>query len=443
MKSFKTLYKSAAFHFLNTLLLLVILNLLLGALYFIKDAYTLRSAARPSKLFNEDGSPVDNGKRLRDHLEWFDYNATREMSEQEAAEVLDDFYDMHMGGYIYQPWVQYQRPPFQGKRVTIEAGKSGITVRRTTTPRVDQSKPVIDIFTLGGSTTFGYYVPDEQTWPSYLTAILNERAKAEGLDVQVRVTNYGCAGYYPTMEGALALDLFRNGHRPHMLIFMDGINWGPDEDAPEFTRELERAFFDLQHENREMAAAQLKNALWKWIPMLRLAASIKYRLGRQTDSQHTGNNPAAREKPLTNEQTTQVQYVLQRFKQNRNVMKRVGEEYGAETLFFLQPDPVYNYPVELYRRALPDTWWTSMKQRQLFYEEMSKDSGFVSLSQLFETFGVGKGRKAILDDVHYSPNFNRHVAEAVASVIDLQRLKAASLTRSAVPTGTRRAAALP
>jgi hypothetical protein len=52
---------------------------------------------------------------------------------------------------------------------------------------------------------------------------------------------------------------------------------------------------------------------------------------------------------------------------------------------------------------------------------------------------VGAERRAIVDDVHYSPAFNRFLAEQVARRIDLGALAAARRDRPAAPTGAPRA----
>jgi hypothetical protein len=238
----KSTYRLVAINLLNTVLLLLILNLVLAGLFALKDSRQHKGQARLAHLFNPDGSPVDNGKRLRGNLEWFDYDATKEVGEIAVAEVLDDFYDLAQKGFIYQPWTQFSEPSFAGKRVSVDLDEAGFPVRRTLNPAANASKRVINIFIFGGSTTFGYYVADEHTWPSYLAQVLNERAEREGLNIQVRVTNHGHATYFPSQETALCIDVFKSGQRPDLAIFMDGLNWGPGEDSPVYTAQLQHAF---------------------------------------------------------------------------------------------------------------------------------------------------------------------------------------------------------
>ena len=50
----------------------------------------------------------------------------------------------------------------------------------------------------------------------------------------------------PAQETVLAMDLFKSGHRPSLMIFMDGVNLGEDEDVPTFTDRFERQFAERQ-----------------------------------------------------------------------------------------------------------------------------------------------------------------------------------------------------
>src|SRR5438477_317809 len=86
------IYTTTAIILLNTLVLFVILNLLLGAVYFVSDRYQASVKRNQTGLFAADGAPLDNGERSEYALECFDYNATKEVSPTFAEEVLSDFY---------------------------------------------------------------------------------------------------------------------------------------------------------------------------------------------------------------------------------------------------------------------------------------------------------------------------------------------------------------
>lgn len=433
-------YRLVAINLLNTLLLLLVLNLVLAGFFALKDSWKQRQKVPVTRLFHPDGSPVDNGKRMKGNLDWFDYDATKELGEVAVGEVLDDFYDLAQKGFIYQPWTQFSEPPFAGKRVSVDLDELGFPVRRTLNPAADASKRVINIFVFGGSTTFCYYVADENTWPSYLAEVLNERAEREGLNIQVRVTNHGHATYFPSQETALCIDVFKSGQRPDLAIFMDGLNWGPGEDSPAFTPELQHAFYSLQHADARMANDQLRAQLRTWIPMYRLATSITQRFTRQTEA---NRSPQDRrdlpDKSATDQESSWLQLLVERFKQSSRISKKVCEEYGTPALFFIQPDAFYNYPLTLIKPS-PDgaRWRPNQIERQIFHQQLSQDPQFIPLDQAFDDFGVQQGKKAVVNGIHYNPGFNRFLAEIVAGRIDLKKLASASTRLTANATGAKR-----
>jgi hypothetical protein len=51
---------------------------------------------------------------------------------------------------------------------------------------------------------------------------------------------------------------------------------------------------------------------------------------------------------------------------------------------------------------------------------MRTTEGIIDLTNLFELWG--DNRKVIVDDVHYSPGFNRFLAQQVAKYIDVESL---------------------
>ena len=80
----------------------------------------------------------------------------------------------------------------------------------------------------------------------------------------------------------------------------------------------------------------------------------------------------------------------------------------------------YHYSTVLFRRPLPDTFTEDQKVMEKVYERLKPEAGRIDLSDLF--FRWGRDRKAIVDDVHYSPGFNELVAQQIASHIDFRSL---------------------
>jgi hypothetical protein len=405
-------YQGAATLLLNLLVLLVVLNLLLAAGFAIKDRRA-RRAVPPAEPFAADGTPLPGPKRTAFQLDWFDARAYGPpASHARAAQVLDDFHDLADAGFAYQPWTQFAEPRFDGALVHVEADDRGFLRRRTRTVSAGSGEP-FRVFVLGGSTTFGYYAADDETWPSALAEALAARAPA---GTRVEVSNYGRGYYNPSQEAVLLLDLFKSGHRPDLVVFMDGVNWGPAEDVPQFTRRIAAGFRSMQSPPRPSVLDA-----FGWLPMVRLARRL-------------GAAPAPEPASAERRDTAQV---VERFLSSWRVADALCRLYGSECRFFLQPDPVFNYSAALYRRALPASFLEERAQRADFYARLAGQTIAVDLTGLFAEWGAD--RQAIVDDVHYSPAFNRFLAEQVARRIDPGALAAAGTDRPATPAGAPRA----
>ena len=404
------LYSGVAVLLLNTLVALIVLNVVLFGFFRVKDSISARSVAALPRLFNDDGSPVNTGNLTSYQLDWFDFAACREAGEQYAADVLDDFSRLAAKGFMYQPWVQFSEPLFRGKRLSVEVDALGFPVRRTVNgPSPADPRQTVNVFVFGGSTTFGYHVADEDTWPSQLAKALNDRAAGAGSPIRVRVTNHGRGYFNPSQELALFVDLLKTGYRPTLAIFMDGVNVGSAEDIPDFSPNVTAA----------VAAAQTPQSLWRAMG----SAFRAFPMARLRDAMQSGfarggliPQAVATEDPrLWGDEY--IEMAARRFAVNRALTRAVAREFGVEVRFFLQPNAPANYPVDLYRRSLPPRQLAGRERARKIYDRLRAQDGIIDLSSLFEKWGPR--RKAIVDYLHYSPAFSRFLAEEVARHIDV------------------------
>lgn len=411
-------YVTTAVVLLDIIVLLIAANLVLGIVYALRDARASRNEATAAlnvaaaPRFNPDGSPVSTAKRNEYQMAWIDFQAYGESDPAYVADVLDDFYDLGKAGMTYQPWVEFAEPAFQGKRVTVEPDPRGFLTRRTINPVNALKLPVVKVFALGGSTTFGYNVSDEQTWPTYLSQILNERARAQSLGFHIEVVNYGRGYYYPSQETVLLMDLLKSGQRPQVAIFLDGVNTGETQDLPEFYDRIKAQFHNLQFAGEVEEAHRPVLDTLRWIPFVRLARSLSSHL-----QEHHSLTVAERES-LADAQV--VNYQVNMFRQNRALAKAIAELYSVTPLFALQPHAVFNYPPALYRRSLPEDFFEWRSIAEGTYTRMRHDPDILYLGELFETWG--HHRKAVVDELHYSPAFHRFLAAHLADQIDLKAL---------------------
>ncbi|HRZ39842.1 MAG TPA: SGNH/GDSL hydrolase family protein, partial [Candidatus Omnitrophota bacterium] len=420
LRRWPSMSAAAVFTF-NTFAILILLNLLIGAGFWAREALQQfrrsvlsKHMLQAQKFFDPAGKPLDNGRRSEYQLDWFDYTAYENAADQRyASAVLDDFFELAERGFIYQPWVQFAEPFFDGELLHIDADPKGFPVRRTINPPAQDDLAVIRVFCLGGSTTFGYNVSDEHTWPSFLSRTLNERAKQAGLAVSIEVTNYGHGHYTPSQELALLTALIRSGHRPDLVIFMDGVNWGTGADEPYFTVQLIEKFFSLQFDSYDTIPVMKR---LNWVPMIRLANGIKKKILKG----HPASAPRSSRGEEEDSKQDYVEVSAKRFEMNQRMSRRVCDEFGVKSLFFLQPDAMYNYSKDLYRRDLPEIFLRRRDFRNRFHKDF-KPAGYLDITHLFNVWGPQ--RKAIVDNVHYSPPFNEFLAGYIADhFIDLESL---------------------
>ena len=400
---------------LCSFLLILLSNVCLGIFYYLNDNFYLSKLIKftnlltKDNLFIADGTPINNGKRTRYQLEYFDYNACNELNQEYVSDVLDDFCELERKGFIYQPWVQFSEPLFKGKRVSVEPDEFGLPVRKTKIHHKNDTNKVIRILVLGGSTTFGYNVSDEHTWPSYLSDILNEKAKKSGNNIVIEIINYGRGYYNVSQESILVQDLLKLGSRPSLIIFMDGVNSGPGsniEDVPHFTSKIDAIFLKAQHDKSILSS--IKDIINK-LPAFRLVSSLKYRTGFMEKS----------DKKQFDADFDTISLFANRIELSRAITISICNNFNVKYLFFLQPNPLHNYPETLYRENVRNKI-VQLKQFVFpFYELIKKQSGIIDLSDIFSQWGY---RKAIIDDVHYSPAFNQFLAKKVASYINVNSL---------------------
>ncbi|MBI3927731.1 MAG: SGNH/GDSL hydrolase family protein [Armatimonadetes bacterium] len=409
LQTARKIYTGCALVLLNTLVAFLLINLLVAA------AYGLRSAQKadrppPARWFTPDGAPVDNGMRTKEQLDWFDLHADPSMDETRASEVLDDFFLMARQARPYHTWAQSSAAPYDGKQVHVDLGPLDFPVRRTANPprRPEQTR-AITIYVFGGSTTMGYWVADDQTWPSYLSLALNGSAG----DACYEVVNFGGVGYTQSQEFALFSWLLRNGQVPELAIFMDGVNVFP-HDVAENSDKLSEATALVQGDNPALE----RTIAWKFIdkewirpmPLARLARSFQAREKRGEDSPDPRRAPGG------------VSEAVALFRGNHRLLRAICREYGVRSWFCLQPNAFYNYPTELYRQKSLRPGFLERRQAQReFYEAMAGEPGIVHLEHLFEDYGISEQRKAVLDYCHYTPDFNRFLARTLARRITEKR----------------------
>lgn len=142
-----------------------------------------------------------------------------QFSTDEQARIIGLEFDTwaQNGHWQVHPWTALTSRDFVGELFNID----GDGIRRTTPPdaQYDEKQP-IRIWMFGGSTMFGWGLPDDWTIPSILQRELQSRLP----DYQIQVTNFGVPIYGTSQELALFIANLRIRPQPHAVVFMDGLN---------------------------------------------------------------------------------------------------------------------------------------------------------------------------------------------------------------------------
>jgi lysophospholipase L1-like esterase len=376
----KAIYLQVAIYTLNTLVILLVLNLLLAVFFRVTD-----TAARHAK-------PPRESRRSR--VVYTDLDAYTTIDKAQANRFLDEQYRMGRIGFVYRPWVQFGNPHFEGDLLTTD--RSGF---RVTPGQVESDSPV-RVYVFGGSTTFGYGVPNAYTIPSQLQQLLNKRQSGKTFVVR----NYGQGYHYSSQELLRFMSLLKSGDVPRYAVFIDGANdagvLSKGLDQPVFTETFSQAWDVANHRAEKRKPSQ--------IPMVRLAQTIRWRAQDKAKAR-----AAAQESAPSPTDAQGARFVVDCYKQNQRVIRALCKEYGVVPLFVWQPIPFYKYDRSLhhtfpYEGEAPKFW-------ELTYEEMARYSApdFLYLGDLLD----GVREKIFVDDVHYNEKYNGLIAQAIAERI--------------------------
>jgi len=393
-ESYIRVYKSLALQTFNTIVLILLLNLILAGLLWVRDTFLKSMPA------------VD--QRVLSHREKYsDLKAYTVMKPVDVNRFLNEQDSMGSIGFQHEAWVQFRNPEFHGTFLnTDERG-----FRKTKDPQFSSGRP-IKIYVFGGSATFGYGVADDNTIPSFIQTILERQYP----DYSILVKNYGQGFYYSSQEMLLLISLIKDNDIPDFAIFIDGGNDTHQlhlkHDQPYFTNTLR----DLWNFRRHVSYSQPKRD-YSWIPMIRLAKGISRRL-LALKSHKESRNPNKEKQinnlsPGTNEECSNADYVVKRYKNNIRIIRSICCEYGIKCYFVWQPMPFYKYDRSLHRTfpypgQIPKHWsevYTGMKD----YSSLD----FLYLGEFFENVF----EKVFVDDVHYNEKYNEKIAAEICELL--------------------------
>ena len=279
--------------------------------------------------------------------------------------------------YIYQPWIGLSERVFHSAKLNVDEALPAPT--RRTWRNSGGGKPPLIIWAFGGSTMFGWGVPDDETVASHLAKVLGRMLPERS----VTVINYGHSYFFSSQELALFQILLRRGERCDLAVFLDGLNDANTyslSDVPPFSDRLQSAFEKEQQRNPTTER-------YFWIspefPPMKLFAGIQSRLARRAVA------------PIVPPPTYDAAL---KYQVNMAAEASLGSTAGVKTAFFWQPVP--SAPAYAGARDLAAKVHQSVQSR-----------GFHFIGDLFQ--GIDE-HDVYVDNHHYGDTGCERVAEAMA-----------------------------
>jgi hypothetical protein len=383
-------YRTLAVVVLNTLVLLVVLNLATAAVLALKEGR---------------GRPAMDNRVARLYGEAPLRRAYPGLSRREIDTLLGETWKRSLA---YEPYTGFKESPFSGAYVNVD--RAGFRRSKNQAPWPPEPG-TCSVFVFGGSTTFGYGLADDQTLPSYLQEVLAAR-----LGRPVAVYNFGRAYYFSRQEGILFETLLLAGLVPDMAIFVDGFNeFAFPSDRPLFTPRLEALFEDaaeLKRAERAPLSAALRN-----LPVVRALRAQGAPDPGWTES--VDGPPAAAPATPTptpadaREEAEIVARISSRYLRARLWIEAVANAFGVKPVFVWQPISSYKYDLSYHlftARGFGPRWELGYRHLAQVVADQPPGSNFLWCADIQE----GLHESLYVDNVHYSPGLCQRLANEIA-----------------------------
>lgn len=340
-------HKASALLFWNTFILFLSLNIVLFLLLEIRDYFYKRKNPNQS-------NPVSS--RYERSLQ----ELYPDLDEKEINILLNETW---LRPYKYEPFTGFKERPYTGKYVNVNENGFRYTKHQGPWPPDPSS---FNVFLFGGSTAFGYGLPDEQTLASSLQQILTE-----DVGRGVRVYNFGRGYYYSTQERILFEQLLSSGFLPDMAVFVDGMNdFTYPKDEPFFTERFERL---LEVQPQERPPSPLRK-----LPVYRAALWFKHKTLRvlgSEDSMAEKSVPASVSQESDFNQPAVIMNVIERYTRNKKMIEAVAAANGVTSVFVWQPAPTYKYDLKYHL-------FYQNNQRRGFFKHTYSKFGYPHVAEL-------------------------------------------------------------
>ena len=378
---FINFYKGLALILFNTLVLLIIVNLIffLGIL-FLKERITVGPLT-----FEPDVLKVIYPNH----------------SPEEIKGILGETYKQHLDlgkitrGYEYESFTGFKEVPRKGKYVNIDPNGYRYIENQCDYPI---SNKTFNIFVFGGSTTFGVGLPDSETIPSRIQTQLRQKLNR----TDICVYNFGRSFYYSSQERVFFQEQILKGQKPNISIFIDGLN------EPEVGPQNERILQNFMQGKHKISL------FFSDVSIIRISNYISDKYFRKVAPMYLEDD---------------LKKILNRYLDNKKIVTSIGNSYGIQTYFVIQPIPNYNYNLSyniLFTKHLLsyDDNADLVLRKQFYYafNDYYQNLSTPQKNQYIWLADLQKDEKNNLyvDYAHYTANFSNKIAESISERIKIK-----------------------
>lgn len=393
-RKFKYRYAQAALALVSGVLLFVLLNLILYAII-----YARRSAQSQTSL--------EESTQSQTPLEEYGIEKLRKAypgwSKADVESLVAENY--RESRFEYEPFTGYRQRPFRGKFLNIDpAGFRFSKDQATWPPRPD----AVNVFVFGGSTTYGFDLPDDETIASYL----QECAPANNSGKFVSVYNFAREGYFSTQEAILFQQLLNAGFVPQVAIFIDGLNDFRAVRGPFFTERLRNLFDGKQDHNP-----------FQDLPMVRAAHWMAARWSKpesptpvNSADQNRWTNPQPH-KPILDTDPGLLQSIVDRWLANKRMIEAIANDFRVRTVFVWQPVPAYKYDTryDLFYRSYPV--YTRCRYGYELMKRLRAEGKLGADVLWLADLQQDKRENLYVDTAHYTGAFSKEIAAQICGFL--------------------------
>ncbi len=373
---------------INCSLLFVILNVFVWGYYKVDELRT--------KSHDADKTPL-RYKKSNEALE----KLFPKLTQHQINELISDSRRILQE---YDSYTQFKEAPYKTRFVNVDSNGFRHSVNQGPWP--PQRNDFV-IFFFGGSTSFGYGVPDHETVSSHLQIILSQQ-----LGIPVKVYNFGRAAYFSSQERILFQKLLVDGHVPDMAIFMDGVNeFALYDGEPGYTKQLKKFM--------QEADIPLSRKLLSELPLLKL---VNHTMRPANNSGLGAVLEGADGAPET--EMKLLAGVIRRYQRNRRIIEAISRDFGVASVFVWQPMPLYQYDLahHIFRDFDYGKFTPHLKRGYEFVSSVSdyRENGhnFIWLADMQRD----ADRPLYVSAFHYGPEMSRFVANSIADTLMARNL---------------------